>query len=287
MAERKTIVVTGANRGIGRGIVAALARQGHRIVMACRDPAAARLVLERIELASGDFDIELARVDLASIASIRDCASRIAAAHARVDVLINNAGVFCHEISRTEDGFERTVGVNYLGTYCLTRLLEPLVPRGGRIVNTTSVAALYRGVSPGDLPGAATDGIGRDGRYHGFKAYARSKLGILLFTTELAARLEARGVSANAVHPGIVSTGMIRMGKWYDPLTDLVYRPFIATEDEGAAPAVRLASSAEVEGVTGAYFSKASPRRLPARIADWPGRARLWDETAALAGLPG
>jgi len=122
-------------------------------------------------------------------------------------------------------------------------------------------------------------------RYQGLRCYARSKLGVILFTLELAERLKSRNVSANAVHPGVVSTNMIRMGRWFDSLTDVLYRPFISTEEEGAAPAVHLASSPELEGQTGAYFAKTRRRRLPSRIADWPGRAELWRETAALAGM--
>jgi retinol dehydrogenase-12 len=285
MRPNRTIVVTGANRGIGRAVTRALARRGYRIVMACRDPEASQPVLGELRRENRKAEVELVRVDLASLASIRECAASLAANAGRIDALINNAGVFRQERLSTHDGFELAIGVNYLGTYCFTRLLAPLMNPGGRIINTSSIAALYPLVTPADVLGEGARPA-RDARYRAFRAYARSKLGVILFTLELAERLASRNVSVNAVHPGVVSTDMIRMGRWFDSLTDVLYRPFISTEEEGAAPAVHLASSAAVEGVTGAYFAKTRRRSLPPRIADWPGRAELWRETARLVGLP-
>jgi NAD(P)-dependent dehydrogenase (short-subunit alcohol dehydrogenase family) len=274
------VLVTGANRGIGFAVARGLAAAGHRVIMACRDPASAACA--RDELA-GDGEVrgtggrlETEALDLGSLGSVRELASRLASRGEALGALVNNAGVFCPEREETQDGFERCLGVNFLGPFLLARLLVPLIGASGRIVNTTSVAGLYGKLDLDDLEM-------RDG-YGPFKAYARSKLAIILGSIELAERLRGR-VAVNVVHPGIVNTRLLTMRRWYDPLTDLLFRPFVLDIDRGAAPSVELAVSPDLEGVTGRYFSRHRPRGLPERLTLSPQRAELWDAASRLVGL--
>jgi retinol dehydrogenase 12 len=275
-----TVLVTGANRGIGYAVARGLARAGHRVIMACRDPASAARARDELagdsatRAAGGRLDTEA--LDLGSLDSVRCLASRLAASGELLGALVNNAGVFCPEREETLDGFERCFGVNFLGPFLLARLLVPLIAAGGRIVNTSSVVGLYGELDPADLE------MAKD--YGPFKAYARSKLAIILGSLELAERLRGR-IAVNVVHPGIVNTRILTMRRWYDPLTDILFRPFVLDIDRGAAPSVELSVSPDFEGATGQYFSRFRPRRLPDRIALSPLRPKLWDLASRLVGL--
>jgi NAD(P)-dependent dehydrogenase (short-subunit alcohol dehydrogenase family) len=279
----RTVVVTGANRGIGLGAARALARGGNRVLMACRDPVGVEgirdgLAADPLVSAAGGR-VELAPpLDLGSLESVRTFAVALSRSGTAIDALVNNAGVLCSSRAVTADGFERSLGVNFLGPFLLTRLLVPLIGTGGRIVNTSSVAGLCGRFDPDDL---AMD----EEEYHPLRAYARSKLAVILGTLELARRLEGR-VAVNAVHPGVVNTRILAMDRWFDPLADLFFRPFVRGIDSGAAPTVELALSPRLEGVTGRYFSRFRPVRLPARIADPEAGRALWDLASDLVGLP-
>jgi NAD(P)-dependent dehydrogenase (short-subunit alcohol dehydrogenase family) len=280
VSETKSVLVTGANRGIGFGAARGLARRGCRVIMACRDRESAsqaqgELQADEAVLAAGGR-IEIEALDLGSLTSIRALAFRLADKGEMLDALVNNAGVLCLEREETSDGFERCLGVNCLGPFLLARLLTPILARGGRVVNTSSVAGLYGHIDLADLD------LRED--YHPLRAYARSKLGIMLLSLELADRLGGRA-TVNVVHPGIVNTRILTMKRWFDPLTDVLFRPFVLDTDKGAAPSVELAVSPELEGVTGQYFSRRRPRRLPNRITRSPLRSEFWDRSSELVGL--
>jgi len=280
VSERKTVLVTGANRGIGLGVARSLGRRGSRVVMACRDrvggeTARAELSADEAALSAGG-SFELESLDLGSLASIRALASSLASRGEALDALVNNAGVFCPEREESSDGFELCLGVNCLGPFLLARLLLPLLAPGGRIVNTSSVAGLYGSLDLEDLQM-------REG-YNPFRAYGRSKLAVILLSFELAGRLRGRA-TVNVVHPGIVNTRILTMRRWYDPLTDLFFRPFVLDVDEGAKPAVELALSPEYERTSGVYFSRLKPKRLPDRITRHPARGELWKLASDLVGL--
>jgi len=282
VASAKTVVVTGANRGIGLGVARGLARKGHRVVLACRDPAAAAATRDAIAadpLVRGiRGSAEIAPpLDLGSLDSVRDFAASLASDGLAIDALVNNAGVLCPSREETVDGFERCFGVNFLGPFLLSRLLVPLLSPGGRIVNTSSVAGLFGRFDPSDL------GMERD--YRSLRAYARSKLAVILASLELAQRLQGRA-RINVVHPGIVNTRILTMNRWFDPVADALFRPFVRGIDSGASPTVELAVSPRFDGVTGAYFSRFRALRLPKRIADPKARMELWDLASDLAGLP-
>jgi retinol dehydrogenase 12 len=276
----RTVLVTGANRGIGLGAARALAGRGHRVLMACRDRAGAEAARNSIaedaavKAAGGILEIEA--LDLGSLRSVRALAASLIARGRRLDALVNNAGVFRSERGLTEDGFERCLGVNFLGPFLLTRLLLPLLEGGGRIVNTTSIAGLIGRLDPRKLEAEAPIGP--------FRAYARSKLAVILMSLELSRRLKGRA-TVNAVHPGVVNTSILTMRRWYDPLTDALFRPFTLGVDEGARPSVELAVSPEAEGLTGLYFSGMKARALPGRIRDPARGVALWEKASILVGL--
>jgi retinol dehydrogenase-12 len=277
--EGKTVLVTGANRGLGLETARALARKGATVIMACRDLAQAVPVGEALRRETGNPRVDVLPLDLASLASIRVFAARAARQLDRLDVLVNNAGVFCWDREETEDGFERTMGTNYFGPFLLTNLLLPLLHRApeGRIVNVSSRAAFFGRI---DL-----DDLNLTRRYHGFRAYAASKLAVILFTRELAARLEGSAVTVNALHPGHVATGMWPTDRWFLALVTGILRPVLIPVERGARTSVTLASSDEVRCVTGGYFQKERPRNPPRVSGDRALRQQLWQASAALTGL--
>lgn len=248
--------------------------------MACRDlgsAAQARELLASDPAArAAGACFEILPLDLGSLASIRVLAARLEGQGRALGALVNNAGVFAPERGQTKDGFELCLGVNFLGPFLLARLLAPLLSPGGRIINTCSVAGLYGRLDLDDLDM-------REG-YGPFKAYGRSKLAVILGSLELAERLRGR-VAVNALHPGIVNTRILTMRRWYDPMADLLFRPFTLSPDEGAAPAVELALDPRFEQVTGRYFSRLKEKALPRRVLRCPARDRLWDLASALVGL--
>ncbi len=267
-------VVTGANAGMGRTLAEELAFAGKRVVMACRSMERSMPVRDEIATATENPDIRLLPLDLSSFGSILAFAGRLESDGIAVKTLINNAGVMNGEFRTTADGLEQTIGVNYTGTWLLTRLLLHRMGPGSRIVNTLS----------------CTWRIGRLGRdplrpkaenYSRFGAYSRSKLALLLFTLELADRMKEHGIGVWGADPGVVSTGMITMGRWFDPLADLLFRPLIRTPRQGADTSLWLAlGGAAPEGAV--YYAGRRPKRLPRRVTGSPCRRTLWEETERL-----
>ncbi len=277
----KTVLITGADGGIGREITRALAKQGAALVMACIDANDAKPVCEEIKAGSGNGNIEIMQIDLSSLASIRKFAGRFSEKYRQLHVLINNAGVYCAKRGETSDGFEKTIGINYLGPFLLTHLLLPVLKQTpeARIVNVSSNACAQGRI---DL-----NNIHLTKRYQGFKAYATSKLAIVFFTLELADRLKESGITVNAVHPGHVATNIWNMwpGKWYQALLFMIIRRFARTPEEAAQNSVFLACSDEVRGVTGTYFDGRKPKALPPACLDVTLRKNLWAVSEKLTGL--
>jgi NAD(P)-dependent dehydrogenase (short-subunit alcohol dehydrogenase family) len=279
--SKKTVLITGANRGIGFAAARGLARMGHHVLMACRDQTAAvkardTIMADPLVLYAGGA-AELAPVlDLGSLDSVRRFAGGMPGEGVVLDVLINNAGVLCSSREETVDGFERSFGVNVLGPFLLTRLLLPRIKMGGRIVNVSSVAGLFGCFDESDLDM-------RTG-YSPLKAYARSKYAIAVLSVESADRLRGR-IAVNAVHPGVVNTRILTMHRWFDPLADAIFRPLVRSVESGAAPLIDLAVSERYEGLSGRYFSRFRETRLPGRIADPRMRGELWDLASRLVGV--
>lgn len=277
----KTVLITGADGGIGREITRALAKQGAGLVMACIDVDDARPLCEEIKKESGNGAVEIMQLDLASLDFIRKFAGSFSEKHPQLHVLINNAGVYCAKRQETADGFEKTIGINYLGPFLLTHLLLPVLKQTpeARIINVSSNACAQGRI---DL-----NNIHLTKRYQGFKAYATSKLAIVFFTLELADRLKESGITVNAVHPGHVATNIWNMwpGKWYQALLFMIIRRFARTPEEAAQNSVFLACSDEVRGVTGTYFDGRKPKALPPACLDVTLRKNLWAVSEKLTGL--
>ncbi len=279
----KTCLVTGANQGIGKETALALARMGATVVMTSRDAAKGDAALADVRSRSGG-NAELMLADFGSFASIRQLAAEFQAKHARLDVLVNNAGAIITTRTRTADGFETTFGVNHLGYFLLTNLLLDTVKASApaRIVNVASRAHLRSQMDFDDLNSER-------GRYSAMTTYARSKLANVLFTYELARRLEGTGVTANCLHPGVVRTGFGKNNPGTARLLfqafQVVARPFILSPEKGAATSIYLASSPGVEGVTGKYFVDC--RETPSSPASYDEAAqrRLWEVSEKLCGL--
>lgn len=276
----KTVIVTGANSGMGLAAAVELARQGAHVIMACRNEERGRKAWKEAIQRSGSDRLELMLCDLGSLDSIRRFAAQFMERHGTLDVLVNNAGVVSLKRELTAYGFESQLGINHLGHFLLTNLLLDAIQRAeeGRIVNVSS-GAYKIGRMHWDDPS-----LGRG--YHVVKGYAQSKLANVLFTTELARRLEGTGVTANCLHPGAVATniGIDRTTGFGKRLVGLL-RPFFLTAEKGAETAVYLASSPEVRGITGQYFYKKRAQPLTPKGKDRAAASRLWEWSEQQVGL--
>lgn len=229
---------------MGQVITAALAKEGYPVIMACLDPEKAASLCNRIQQETGNTQIEVRRIDLASLSSVNNFTGQLLKEGRPVSRLMNNAGILTTPVRKTEDGLETIVSVNYVAPYMLTRQLLPLMQPGCRIVNTVSCTYAIGRIEPDFFE------KGRNGRFFRIPVYSNTKLALLLFTQELAERLQNQGITINASDPGIVSTNMITMQAWFDPLTDILFRPFIKTPAQGAATAIHLALSNEAKDKT-------------------------------------
>jgi NAD(P)-dependent dehydrogenase (short-subunit alcohol dehydrogenase family) len=276
----KNAVVTGGNSGIGFVTARELARGGARVVLACRNVGAAGAAAAEIARATGNDSVEVVRLDLASFASARACAGELSAKLDRLDILVNNAGTYTQGDETTADGIHPTMQTNYFGPYLLTRLLLPLLSAApsARIVNVSS--AMY---AVGALNLAKPSFLTAR---NGFAAYAASKLAMILFTQELSRRTSGSGVSANVLHPGLVNTKIMTLGKWYDFFIRAYVDRHSVNVETGARTSVFLAMSDAVEGISGRYFAACEERdpRLSRRVAAL--RDPLWARTAEIVGLP-
>ncbi len=238
-------VVTGASSGIGKEIALGLAKQGGSVIMVCRDAERGRETLAEIRQKSGSKSLELFLADLSSQHQIRRLAASVKLKYEELHVLVNNAGIVMDKRVMTEDGIEMTFAVNYLAYFMLTNLLINLLKAGApsRVVNLSSMAHRSAKLDFADLQG--------EKRYNRDTAYAQSKLADIFFTYELGRRLEGTGVTANCVCPGGVAS---RLWENSNPLINYLFKTFTKGPDEGARLPVYLASSPEVEGLSGKYF---------------------------------
>ncbi len=232
MEEMKTAVITGASGGIGSAATAEMAARGYRVIMACRDLAKTAKVREEILRKQPDAQLIIEQVSLDSLSSIVNLAERLEK-YAPIDVLFNNAGVLPRHYSLSEDGYELTLAVNYLAPYLLSRKLLPLLGKGARVVNMISLS--------GKVARFDHDFFNKDAKLFGqLKTYSATKFALTLFSIALG---EKCGVKVNVADPGIVNTKMIRLERWFDPLTDLFFRPFCHSPERGALPAVNAMCS--------------------------------------------
>jgi NAD(P)-dependent dehydrogenase (short-subunit alcohol dehydrogenase family) len=268
----QTILVTGSTDGIGKATADILSRQGHRVLLHGRNPEKGREVLAELEAATGSDRLSLFIADLSVQEQVRDLAREVGEACDRLDVLVNNAGVFMPEQEVAPGGIEMTFAVNYLGGFLLTHellgLLEKSTP--SRVVNVASIAHRSVGsIEWGNLPGFAS--------YDAYNAYAVSKVGNIAFTARLARALEGTGVTANSLHPGVIDTKLLRA--------------YIHGRDEGAPPeqggevVVHLATSPDVGTVNGGYFEETRWTQPSSLARDPRIQERFWEMGLDLTGI--
>jgi NAD(P)-dependent dehydrogenase (short-subunit alcohol dehydrogenase family) len=275
----KVCVVTGATSGIGLVTAQALARQGATLVVVARNPERGAATVGRIRQETGNPAVELCVADLSVQAQVRQLASAIQRRFPQVDVLINNAGALFSRRQLSNEGVEMTFALNHLAYFLLTDLLlEPLKSSAsGRIVNVSSEAHRRSRLNFTDLQGQH--------RYGGWRAYGRSKLANILFTYELARRLEGTNVVANALHPGFVATNFARNNPGITAMGFRLLQFAALSPEEGAETIIYLASSPEVEGTTGKYFVRKRAVSSSQFSYDRAAAEHLWQVSAELTRL--
>lgn len=278
--KNKTIVITGATSGIGRATALGLAKLDSRLILVGRDAGRAEETIAAIRKATGRKDVEIVRGDFARKEEVRRVADEIIDRCEAIHVLVNNAGVTLMKRTTTPDGLETTFAVNHLAYFLLTGLLLPRLLAAApdaRVVNVASDAHRW---GPLDF-----DDLQNEREYKPLKVYGQSKTANVLFTRELARRLEGTGVAVNAVHPGAVAT---RLGRGSGPLYDLLQRAigvFMRSPEKGAACSIHVASAPELAGISGRYFADQREKEPRPHASDPELAARLWEVSEQLTGL--
>lgn len=270
----KLAIITGADGGMGTEITRAVATAGYKIIMACYRPEKAERVRDMLVRDTGNPYIEVLGIDLASLASVAAFAERMLQRGDTVSLLMNNAGTMETGRHITEDGLERTVSVNYVAPYLLTRKLILLMEKGSRIVNMVSCTYAI-----GRLDFPDFFHLGKRGGFWRIPVYSNTKLALTLFTVNLANRVKEKGIVVNAADPGIVSTDIITMHMWFDPLTDILFRPFIRTPRQGAATAVHLLLDEDAGKRTGTLNASCRPKHLSGKYTRHVQMQELWNRT--------
>jgi len=274
------VAITGANTGIGKYTALDLSRRGAHVLLLCRS-------LERGEKAAQEIreatkgEVTVFRLDLSSLRSVKECCRQISRSFSKIDILINNAGVMACPETRTSEGFEMQIGVNHFGHFLLTKLLLPLlkkaanVPgsRGARVVTVSSAAHIGAQMQWDDLNWEKTT-------YSAFGAYQQSKLANVLFSAELARKLEGTGVTTYSLHPGAIATDLGRhLEDSYGQLATQIMafaRPFIKTVESGAQTTIFCAVEESIGSQTGRYYSDCRETWVWGQAARKEDAARLW-----------
>ena len=278
--QDKVCLVTGATSGIGKVTAKALAAQGAQVVVVGRNQQKAKDTLQQITTETGNDSVEFLLSDFSDLHQVRQLAVEFQQRYPRMDVLVNNAGAFFNTRRVTSYGVEKTFLVNHLAPFLLTNLLIDIIRISvpARIVNVSSEAHKYADMDLDDLEFKRG--------FSGMKAYGRSKLANIMFTYELARRLAGNGVTANALHPGHVATDMWRTNfPIIGPALKWVMSFFALSPEEGADNSIYLASSPEVDGVTGKYFVGREPAQSSAASYNEEVAQRLWETSAKITSI--
>ncbi len=280
----RVCLVTGATNGIGRETALGLARLGASVVVHGRDPARTAAAVEEIRSRSGNPDIEPLLADFSALQDVRRAAEEFLASGRPLHVLVNNAGVMRASREVTEDGFEMMFGVNHLAPFLFTTLLLDRLRESApaRVVTVASIAHRRARIDLDDLQH-------EHGRYRAMGVYGESKLANVLFSYELARRLEGTGVTANCLHPGLVRSGLTGGNRGlYGRTMGLAAKligPLMASPAKGARTSIHAASSPDLDGVTGAYLDNSSVAQSSELSHDEAVARRLWEASAELTGL--
>lgn len=277
----RTVLVTGATNGIGKATAMELARMDAQVVLVGRSRPKTEATVSEIFRKTGNNALDYIIADLALMSGVRQVAETFRQKYDRLHVLVNNVGGIFAQRQVTSEGLEMTFALNHLSYFLLTSLLLDILKASApaRIVNVSSDAHRFGGLNLDDLQSEQSYGMG------GFRAYSQSKLMNVMFTYELAQRLEGTGVTVNAMHPGAVATGF---GHNNRGLVGLVFRSFSRfslTPEQGADTVVYLASSPDVEGVTGKYFDRRKAVLSSSHSYDEDKARRLWEISAELTGI--
>jgi NAD(P)-dependent dehydrogenase (short-subunit alcohol dehydrogenase family) len=276
----KICIVTGANSGIGKIVATALANMGATLIMVCRVKEKAQIVWEEIKRKTKNINIELILTDLSSQKEIRALASNIKEKYAKIDVLVNNAGGMNFGYSETIDHIETTFATNHLGYFLFTNLILDILKSAdrARIINVASDAE-----KTGDID---FEDINLKKNYSCFRAYSQSKLANIMFTYELARKLVGTNIVVNCVHPGVVPNTKIGKGsKTFANFIASVPANLIRTPEEGAETIIWLASSKDIEGISGKYFYEKREIKSSAKSYDLDIAKRLWKLSEEMTGL--
>ena len=280
----KRVLITGATNGIGKQAAIELAKLGASLVIVGRDEIKTRKVSVDIKQLSGNADIDLLVADLSSMAEVRRIADEFRARYQRLDVLLNNAGAVFSDYQQSVDGYEMTFALNHISYYLLTMLLLDIIKLTAddhgqaRIINVSSSA--HRSAS------LQLDKLREPGGYSFMNSYGASKLMNVLFTYELARRLEGEAVSVNAVHPGLVATGFgHNTGSLWAFLIKVAQKLFAISPKRGAETLVYLASAPEVDGISGKYWNEKQQKRSSDNSYDRKQQTALWQYSAEVTGV--
>ncbi|XP_022053571.1 dehydrogenase/reductase SDR family member 13-like [Acanthochromis polyacanthus] len=281
----KTVIITGGNTGIGKATALHLARKGGRVILACRNRDKAAAAITQIQQETGNSDVLYMNLDLSSLKSVRSFTETFLKTESRLDLLINNAGLVAD--GRTEDGFGVEFGVNHLGHFLLTVLLLPRMKEtgGGRVVTLSSMAHRWGHVDFETLAVSRHLGTGSYS-WQFFQAYCNSKLCNVLFTHELAKRLQGSSVTCYSVHPGIVRTELSRhVSLWQKVFIEPVARLLFLDPEAGAQTTLHCALQEGIEPLSGRYFSCCEVQEVSDRAKDDALARKLWEVSESLCGL--
>ncbi|XP_069552651.1 retinol dehydrogenase 12-like [Brachyistius frenatus] len=269
--DGKTVVITGANTGIGKETAIDLAKRGAKVIIACRDMEKAGAAVKEIKESSGSDSVACMKLDLSDTKSIREFAEAINRDEQKLNILINNAGVMVCPYGKTADGFEMQIGVNHMGHFLLTHLLIDLIKRSApaRIITVSSMAHSWGSINLED--------INSEKSYDKGRAYSQSKLANVLFTRSLARRLEGTGVTAYVLHPGVVQTDLWRHLSGFQQLVMKVVSPFTKNSVQGAQTSIYCAVEPSLEKESGGYYSDCAPASCCAAAKDDDLAKKLWE----------
>src|ERR1700694_2878164 len=276
----KVVLITGGTGGIGKATAIGLATMGARVGITGRDPARTEQAAAEIRAASGNQGVDAFAADMTSQAEVRRLAAAVLNAYPPLGVLLHHGGGFWAHRHPTTDGLERTFALNHLAPFLLTNLLLDRLKASApaRVVTVSSGAQSMGRIRFDHLPGARN--------YSGQRAYNQSKLANVMFTIELARRLDGTGITANSVHPGVVRTNFGAEDQaWFFAVISRVVRPLLKTPAQGAQTPIYLASSPDMSGVTGQFFANRKPKTANKLACDTKMTAKLWQVSADLVGM--